>query len=331
VSFAFAFSSITALHLVVGEQVPKIFAIRRPEPMALACAPLLKAFYFLSFPFLWALSKTTSFMLSKLGVHGGSEHGEIHTEEELRMLLHQARASGQLTKTEARLLHAVFEFDDMVCRRAMVPRSEVEFFDVEMTVDDCLQATSTRRYTRYPVCEGSLDKVRGFVHTKDLIAAMGTGKILRDLLRPPRYIPETMPISRLLRHFQLTRQHMAFVVDEYGNMIGLITLEDVLEQIVGPVQDEFDIEEPEVVPDGERGFLVLGGALLDVVNRATGLELSSEEADTLSGLLTFQLGRIAEVGDVIELEGATAKVLEVSGSTASQVRLELPRPEVVTD
>ncbi len=327
-AFTIAFSVITVLHLVIGEQAPKIFAIRRPEQMALWCALPLRAFYILTYPALVVLDSITSSLLRRLGVEGGAEHDELHSEEEIRRLLSHAHAHGELTKAEHRLIDAVFEFDEITCRQVMVPRREIAYVDVDDPIGEIIRKVRATKHGRYPVCRGSLDELVGVLHTRDLPGIPADSETgVESLMRPPRFVPDTLRIARLLRVFQATRQHMAFVLDEFGTVSGLVTLENVLEQIVGPVQDEFDHEEPDVVPDGAGRFRVQGGTLLQVVNRWTGLELQSDAADTLAGLLREKLLRVVDAGDIVEFDNATAEVLEVRKGRARLVRLSLPRDD----
>jgi CBS domain containing-hemolysin-like protein len=324
IAFAVAFTGITAGHLVVGEQAPKIFAIRNPERLALFCAVPLRAFYALSYPFMASLTRASSALLRLLGLSSTASHELHYTEEEIRLLVEESRSQGELSRAKHQLLNAVFELDDRVCRRIMVPRGDVVYFDAETPLEDCLEIARRTKHTRYPLCAGSLDNVLGVVHLKDLTTAPPGEEIgLREVSRAPHYVPETMPISRLLRQFQAIRQHLAFVVDEYGTVIGIVTLENVLEQIVGPVEDEFDVETPTVVPDGAGRFLVAGTAPIEMVKEQLGLALNAEEADTLSGALVALAGRILQSGDQIELPGATAEVLDVRGSRAERVRIIL--------
>jgi CBS domain containing-hemolysin-like protein len=246
VAFTVAFTAITSLHLVIGEQLPKIYAIRRPDPVALWCALPLKFFYFVSYPLLVGLNVTTSFLLRKAGAEKATEHDTIHTEQQIRAMLHHAHLHGELTRSEHHLLHAVFEFDDMVCRLVMVPRTDVVYLDLRRGIAENLDVIRKTKHSRYPVCEGSLDNIRGVVHIKDLVGLSPDDIDLQSLARDGKRIPETMPISHLLRQFQSDHRHMAFVVDEYGTVTGCVTLENVLEQIVGAVEDEFDTEPPDV-------------------------------------------------------------------------------------
>ncbi len=321
--FALSFTFITGLHLVIGEQAPKIFAIRRPEQMILWCAVPMKFFFIVSYPLMVSLNVATSMILKRLGVEGAG-HDAPHTEDEIRALLREARIHGDVTHSEQRLIDAVFEFDDMICRRVMVPRADVEFFTFDQSLSECLMQASRSRHTRFPLCDGSLDSVIGVVHIKSLIGQIDDKNFdLKSVARPPKTVPENMPISKLLRHFQGTRQHMAFVVDEYSTTIGIVTLENVLEQIVGPVQDEFDLETPEIVPDGPGQYIVQGSTPIDVVEKVLNLYRYDADVDTFSGLLMSRHGDILESGDRVELIGAVAEILEVKGARAERIRVTL--------
>lgn len=321
-AFIVAFTFITALHLVIGEQAPKIYAIRRPDTVLLWCAAPMKFFFLLLYPFLMLLSATTDFVLARLGLERGSEHGVPHTEEEIRALLREAHIHGNLTGAEHRLINAVFEFDDMVCRRVMVPRGEVDVLDVNDTFADSLKKAKETRHTRYPLTDGSLDTLLGVVHMKDLLGLDANANFdLRKIMRPPRKVPEYMPISQVLRHFQKTHQLLAFVVDEYGTIIGIVTLENVLERIVGPVDDEFDEERPNVTEESPGEFIVLGNTPIDEVERAVQLNLDDDDVDTLAGVLMSRANKLPEVGDVVEFDGANAEVLTVKGDHADMIRI----------
>jgi len=322
--FLIAFSIITALHLVIGEQAPKIYSIRRPELMVLWCAVPLKIFYLLFYPFLIALSYSTSQLLRLVGVEGTSEHESPHTEAEILALVRQAHGHGELTVSEHRLIHAVFEFDDMICRRVMVPRSDAVFFDVDDSLIECLKIVQRSKHTRYPLCADSLEHVVGIIHIKDLVGIDADSPIdLRDLARAPHHVPETMPISQLLRHFQRTHQLMAIVVDEHGTVVGVVTLENVLEQIIGPVEDEFDTEPPNIAPDGEGRYIVQGSTPLDALKTKFGLKLETGDVDTFAGVLLERIGRVLEVGDQVDFGGIVAEVIEVEGARAKRIRVTL--------
>jgi CBS domain containing-hemolysin-like protein len=244
------------------------------------------------------------------------------TEEEIVAMIRMGGRTGQLTLAELQLLNAVFHFDDLVCRQVMVPRRDVIFLESTMSLSDWFSVARSTMHTRYPITKGSPDEVVGILHIKDLLGHSPDDRLdLESLSRPIRHVPESMPISRLLRQMQSTRQHMAVVVDEYGTTTGIITLENILEQLVGSVQDEFDAEAPEIVAKDDSTYLVSGSLPLGRLNREVGLSLSAPNVDTLSGLLVSRLGRLLEEGDEVALEGVTARVIEAREGRAVQVLL----------
>jgi CBS domain containing-hemolysin-like protein len=324
VAFAISFTFVTALHLVVGEQAPKIFAIRKPETILLACAVPLQIFYIATYPLMQALNVSTTWLLRLVGASEATKSSIPYTEEEIRALLREAHVHGSLTRSEHSLINAVFEFDDLVCRRIMVPRTDVDFVDINESTSTTLDLIHRTKHTRYPICDGSMDLVLGVLHVKDISGeTIHDGYDWKSLARPPKKVPENMPISKLLRHFQGTHQHMAFVVDEYGMIIGIVTLENVLEKIIGEVADEFDVEEPEIVPDGPDSYIVLGSAQVQSVENRLCIEFEDADVDTMSGLLLNKAERLLAAGDIIEFPGVTAKVLAVSDDRATKVRLTL--------
>ena len=327
-----AFTIITSLHLIIGEQAPKIYAIRRPESVALWCALPLKFFYVLSYPFLIVLSVATSRILRLVGIEAASEHDAPHSEAEIRALVRQAHVHGELTRAEHRLIHAIFEFDDMICRRVMVPRRDAVFLDVDQTFPECLEIIARTKHSRYPLCEDSLEHVIGIVHVKDLVGVDPKSPVdLQKYARPPHHVPETMPMSQLLRHFQRTHQLMAMVVDEHGTIVGVVTLENVMEQIVGSVEDEFDTEPPYFTSEGDSQSIVLGSTPLELVNEQLGLHLEADDVDTFAGALLERVGRVLQKGDIVELPGARAEVIEVEGARAKRIRVTLEHPQSWND
>ncbi len=322
-SVIFAFTIITALHLVIGEQAPKIFAIRRAEDMLLWCALPMKLFYICAWPLMAALNWVTSVILSKLGLEGGEGHDTIHTETELQTLLASSYEHGHLSRSEHKLIEAVFRFDDMVCRRVMVPRNDVEFFDINDPPSSCIELARHTKHTRYPVCNDSLDDVLGVVHMKDLIGfAVSDDFDWKSIMRPAKKVPENMPISKLLKHFQATHQLLAFVIDEYGTVIGIVTLENVLEEIIGEVDDEFDNDDPHIIPDGPDQFILRGRTPLEEACQKFHLDTPDTEIDTFAGLLTHRAQRILAVGDRIDLGEWSAEVLEVRDDRARRIRMK---------
>jgi CBS domain containing-hemolysin-like protein len=322
--FIFAFGTITSLHLIIGEQAPKIFAIRRPEWILLACAPLLKLFYVVSYPLMMALNLSTARLLKLFGLDENDPHTAPYTEAELRTLMHEAHVHGNVTRSERELIDAVFDFDHIVCRRIMVPRNDVDFIDLNENPAETLAAMKRQKHTRYPVCEGSLDDLVGIVHIKDLIGKnIDSNFDWKSVMRPPKKVPENMPINKLLGHFQATHQHMAFVIDEYGTIIGIVTLENVVEEIVGDVADEFDTEDPEIVPDGQGTFIIEGTTSIEDVESHLGVKFEDVDVDTIGGLLMHKTQRLLAAGDEIKLDGMKARVLSVADDRVTKVRIEL--------
>jgi CBS domain containing-hemolysin-like protein len=330
IAFTVAFSIITSLHIVIGEQVPKIYAIRRPGIVLLWCAGPLKVFYIVFYPFMVVLNNASGFFLRKAGIENPDEHDTSLSEAEIRASLSRAHFTGELSGNEHRLLNAVFKFDDMVCRQIMVPRVEVVFLDIDQPYPEILKFAKESHHTRLPICKGSLDNVIGVIHLKNLVGIFPDKPIdLIKIANKPLYVPESMPLSQLLTQFQTIRQHMVFVVDEHGTIVGVVTLEDVLEQLVGEVQDEFDAELPNIVPDGQGQFMVLGGTSIEDLNDELDLNLHSEGMDTLSGLLIEHVGQMLSPGKRVDLKsGVKAEVVEVEGNRATRVRLTISNSEV---
>ena len=324
IAFTIAFMSITAAHLVLGEQAPKIAAIRNPESVVLWSALPLKIFYFMAYPFLMGLNSATTLLLRRFGIDGSSEHEMPHSEEEIRSLIRQSHVNGQLSRSELRLISAVFDFDELICRQVMVPRVDVAFVDVKYNFAQIVQEAGMTKHSRYPVCDGSMDDIVGVIHIKDLLLMDSDAAFdLRSLMRPPQFVPETLPLRRLLGQFQATRQHMAFMVDEHGTVTGLLTLENVLEPIVGSLEDEFDDEPPDIFPEGPQQFVITGGMPVEIVNRRFGLELQTEDIDTIAGLLLMKAERMLVPGDRFEFPGVEATVVEVKDHRATRIRLML--------
>ena len=311
-----AFSAVLTLAiLLLSEIFPKTYGAihwRRLWPLIVwPLAGLQRVFY----PFIRIIQKLTDSLTE------GSPTATA-TEAEIMSMIRLGARSGELTPTELRLLDAVFRFDQLSCRQVMLPRPDVVFFDISRSLQECLVLARATQHTRYPLCRGSLDSVVGLIHIKDLIGVPLQGDLdLKAIAKPLTFVPETMPLSRLLREMQTKGQHMALVVDEHGTAVGMITLENVLEQIVGSVLDEFDVETSEIVPEGTDSYLVEGQISLSRLNRELDLELDQEHVDTLSGLLVDRQGSLLQGGEVARFQGVVAQVLEVRDGRAIRVRL----------
>lgn len=299
-----AFVLITFLHIVLGELAPKSLAIQRAEGTILWTASPLVLFYRASYPFIWALNGTANFFLRLVGVSPVEETERAHSEEELRLLLAQSQEKGILDRDEKRMLERVFDFAERSVRQVMVPSLEVVYLDVQKPLEENLKIARTKRHTRYPLCDGSRDRVLGIIHVKDLfwnLPSIGEDFDLRILKRPVQFVPDSKLIKSLLTEFRNTRTHLAVVVDEYGGTVGIVALEDILEELVGEIEDEFDVEvaPPRVQRIDETHWLVQGRALLEEVEAALGVEIEDEENDTVAGHIMMLLGRTARIGDEV--------------------------------
>ncbi|MDB4460715.1 hemolysin family protein [bacterium] len=324
--FVVSFSVITSLHLVIGEQAPKIFAIRRPQNMVRWCAPLMVFFFYLLFPFMYVLNWATEVFLRLVGLTGSGGHGSVHTEDEIKALLRESYFHQQLTDSEHALLNRVFEFDDLLCREVMLPRSDIQILDINLPMNELIDIVRETKHTRYPVCDGSLDSLLGVVHIKDLVAldVLQPGFKLQTILREPKKVPDGMPITLVLSTIQKSRQLMTFVVDEYGTIVGVCTLENVLEKIVGPVDDEFDsVTQPLIQKVGNREYLVQGSAQIKDVEKEIDISINKEGIDTVAGIIMDKGGKVPEVGDKVEFDKAIAEVIEVSHDHADKIRFVL--------
>jgi len=250
------------------------------------------------------------------------------TEDEIQASIRLGRKEGELSRNEIQLLDAVFHFDEMSVRQVMVPRRDVVFLESGWPLKKCLEVAKETRHTRFPLCRGSLDDALGLIHIKDLLGVSDEADFkLASVVRPLQHVPETLAISRLLREMQRTHRHMALVDDEYGAVAGMVTMENLVEQIVGAVQDEFDSETPDVFSEGRWTYKVKGQLPLARVNRECGLDLYSADVETLSGLLASRLGRLLKQGDRVQLRGATAEVVEERNGRADVVRIHIARDQ----
>lgn len=327
-----AFALITFLHIVLGELAPKSLAIQKPEGSVLWTAAPLILFYRVSYPFIWALNGTANRILRLVGIAPTGEGELAHSEEELRFLLTHSHAHGALDRDKRRLLERVFDFAERSVRQIMVPSVEVKFLDLQKSLAENLALARRNRHTRYPLCDGSLDQVVGIVHVKDLFwnyKLIGPEFDLESVKRPVRFVPENKGIKSLLSDLRKTRIHLAMVVDEFGSTVGMVTLEDLLEELVGEIQDEFDIDAPPqmVRKTGADQYQVHGRALLEHVEAALKVEFADEANDTIAGHVMMQLGRTARIGDEITIAGGySARVVGMKGLQITDLVLQkLPR------
>jgi CBS domain containing-hemolysin-like protein len=327
VSAILAFTILSFFHVVLGEIVPKSYTLQHAERVSLVVARPINVFYAVFRPFIWALIAASSMVLRWLGVPAGARRTAVHSEEELKMLVNASREQGVLEEEEQTMLHKVFAFADKDAVDVMVPRPDVVALPLDMPVAELLRLMLQHPYTRYPVYEGELDNVAGVLHVRDLFAALHDrgidGVDVRSLLRPAIVVPETKRLDELLAEFQATSNHMAIVVDEYGSVAGLATLEDLLEEIVGEIGDEFDLPEAGIRRLG-TGRMRLGGSFpIEQFNERFGTSLPDEDYHSVGGFVFGELGRAPKVGDSVDTERARFEVSGVDGPRIVEVDVTL--------
>ena len=328
---------VTYLHVVIGELVPKGIALSYPERTALAVATPVRVFFVVCKPLIWLLQESTALILRALGLEEpGAEH-EAHSEAELRMLLSSAAEQGEIEHEEQEMVFKVFDFADKEVADVMVPRPDVVAIPIDLPPTEALQAVLQSPYTRYPVYRDSLDDVVGILHVRDLIEAMYDHGIetvdLEQLVRPAYMVPETKDLAALLTEFRRTNQHLAVVLDEYGSVEGIVTLEDLLEEIVGEIEDEFDLPDETVERIDENTIRIDGTFPIDDFNEEFRVELPIEDYHTIAGFVFGQLGRGAEPGDEVTYDGVVFHVESVVGQRIDRLRVTFkpwerrPEPE----
>lgn len=328
IAFALVVITITYLSLVVGELVPKRIALARPEAIARSVAPLLRWMASLMRPLVWLLASSTDLLLRLFGQR--IQEPSPASEEEIRYLMAEGARAGVFARTERDLVERVFDFGDQRVGELMQPRSEVLAIDVDMSAQEICKLIQSASYSRFPVYRDDLDHVLGVVHARDVLL-QGEQINLRSILRPAVYVPESQLISTTLRAFQSTHSHMAIVVNEYGSTEGIVTLEDVLEQLVGEIEDEHDRTEQMVVSREDGSLLVDGLLPVDELKELLGVErLPAEEEyqyNTLAGFVIAQLGRLPRVADRLTALGRRFEVVDMDGRRVDRVLItELPLP-----
>lgn len=329
-----AFSIISFLHIVLGELMPKMIALERAEPVALFTAGPLALFARIFSAPLWLFNAVGSKLGRLIGLRSSLDHASVYTETELRQLVDVARDSGYLRAEERRLIHRVFEFSDTLVREAMVPRTEMAAIPSDCSLAQITKAFEQYRYSRLPVYRESLDDVIGFIHSKDVMPYLLSPEKFRleDVLQPPLYVVDTARLEDVLRQMQKAKAHFGFVVDEHGGLEGVITLEDLLEEIVGDISDEHDEEVNEqITPAGEGKYILAGGLAVRDLNRRLKLHLPESEAyTTIAGFLMTEAGHVLKPGEKVEYNGLVFEIDRVERRRVISVRLELPAAETDT-
>ncbi|CAM5785739.1 MULTISPECIES: hemolysin family protein [Brevibacillus] len=334
VSLAIAFGIITFMHIVFGELAPKSLAIQKAEAASLWTAGPLMVFYKLSYPLILVLNGTANFFIRRLGIEPATETDLAHTEEEIRLLVNQSHKSGHIDQTEMALVDNVFEFSERLAREIMIPRIDMVCLYDDNTFAENLAIMRDSRHSRFPVAHEDKDRLIGFVHISDFyLSALTNGKAdLKDFLRPLLTVPESMEISHVLRLMQKRRSQMAIVIDEYGGTAGLITMEDILEEIVGDIQDEFDENERPDIESSNNELSVSGKTLLTELNDYISVEIHSDEVDTIAGWLYSQLNEEVAEGKSVQYQNYIFTISELENHRITRVGISyLSEEELVAD
>ena len=312
VSATFAFVVISVLHIVLGELAPKSVAIQKPVGTSLWVAYPLHWFYVITYPAIVVLNGVSRAILKVFGIHPASEHETAHSPEELRLILRSSEKAGILSEENREIIEGVFQFSKRTARQIMVPRTDVVVLSVTRTIEENLETIRTTRHTRYPLCEGSLDHTIGLIHVKDLLLAQlrGPGRSLLELKREILFVPENSTVESLLSQFIEQKTHMAVILDEYGGASGIVSLENITEELFGQIQDEFDRERPEIEPLGNGRYRVRGDYLIEDLADRLKVDVGEPEEETVGGYVAARLGREVTPGDKVDLGDLAISVLE---------------------
>lgn len=351
ISIIIAFLIVTILEIVLGEIVPKIWARERAESMAMVLIRPLELFVFIFRPIIWLVTRLSNIILRMLGLRQGDSHGTVYSVEELEMLVTSSRKAGVLDEGEEVILRRVFDFGELKARQVMLPRTEIEAIEVDATFGEVVATINQFKHSRFPVYQDNLDQILGVIHVKDVFMALSGANVVpsvdgqtvgsrsnatrtngpvvstvpgfnvRSIMRKIEHVPETSDVAELLNRMQKSGQQIVVVIDEYGGTAGMVTMEDIVEEIVGEVRDEFETDEPtEEIVVTPTGTLVDGFASIDDVNERLGLDIKSE-SDTIGGFVFDMLGRKPELGDEVIYNRFKFKVDELDGLRIAQVRI----------
>jgi CBS domain containing-hemolysin-like protein len=327
VGVTLAFSIITYLHILFGELVPKTLSILKAEKVALAVSVPLHLFFYLFYPIIWVLNRSSNLVLRAIGLRPAGGHVSAHTEEEIRMILAESARGGSLKDSEVLLVERSFEFADTPVHAVMVPRVDIDYLSLQWETPRILQQLEEHPHARYVVVEEEdVDNVVGFVHLKEIVPQIAKGQLdLKTIMRPLHVVPESQSIERLLREFQTRHSKIALVLDEYGGTAGIVTSEDLVEELVGEVSDELDEEPPALLKSGDHYLIQAATALTDV-SRTLDEELESEHFDTLGGWIMGTLERVPKVGDRAESLHYSFEVVKMDGPRVVEVKA-IPKPK----
>ena len=324
ISFLVAFSIITFLHIVLGEQAPKILAIRKALPATLIVSRPLRVFYIVFKPAIWFLNASSNWVLKNILRTEPVKEGELaHSEEELRLILDESEKSDEVSSIGREILVNALDMRRRVVRDIMTPRGEVVYLDVEESFEDNVKKAFESRHTRFPLCRGHLDDTIGLIHIKELVPLMRDPapdlmKIKRELIP----VPEMMSLEKLLNLFLAKHAHLAMVVDEYGGTVGMVTMENVLEELVGDIQDEFDMEKAEFRKINDQEFVVAGGLGLYELRDLADIDLENADVSTVGGYVTQLLGHLPRQGEQVPIENYVVTVSQTDGRRVNQLHFK---------
>ncbi|WP_315110304.1 hemolysin family protein [Clostridium intestinale] len=321
ISFVLGFAIITGLHIVLGELAPKSLAIISAEKIAMYTALPLIMFYRLTYPIMWAFNHSTNLILRSFGVSQVDEHDAAHTDEEIKLLVEDSYKHGLIDKTELTFVDNIFDFSEKTVKEIMIPRTDMACIFLEDSFEEIIKYAMDEQLTRYPVCRDSKDNITGFLHIKDLfrLKIEGNNENIENIVREIKFVPESMSISELLKIFKREKAQMAIVIDEYGGTFGLVTIEDILEEIVGEIQDEFDEEVDSITKTEDNNYVVDGKLILDEINELLKVSIESDNIDTIGGWIYSQLKAYPKINDAIVYENYEFVVLECDNKRINQI------------
>jgi len=312
IAASIAFILISSLHIIFGELGPKYLAIDKTLGTALWSAHLLRAFYVMMYPIIWVLNRSTNAILRLIGIKPANDTEMVHSQEELRLILAHSEKAGILSEENREIIEGVFQFSKRTARQIMVPRTDVSVLSTLKSIEENLEIIRTTRHTRYPLCDGTLDQTIGLIHVKDLFLAQlrGPGRTMMELKRDVLFVPENSTVDALLSQFIEQKTHMAIVLDEYGGASGIVSLENITEELFGQLQDEFDRERPEIEPLGNGRYRVRGDYLIEDLADRLKVDVGEPAEETIGGYVAARLGREVVPGDQTELGDLSIEVLD---------------------
>ena len=330
IAASLAFVVIMSLHIIFGELGPKYIAIDKTVGTALWTAHILRGFFILAFPIIWFLNRTSRLILSAIGINPATDTDVAHSQEELRLILARSEKAGVLSEENREIIEGVFQFSKRTARQIMVPRTDVTVLSTTKTIEENLEIIRTSRHTRYPLCDGTLDRTVGLLHVKDLLLAQlrGPGRTLQELKRDVLFVPENSTVEALLSQFIENKTHMAVVLDEYGGASGIVSLENITEELFGQIQDEFDRERPEIEPLGNGRYRVRGDYLIEDLADRLKVDVGDPEEETIGGYVAARIGREVAPGDRVQLGDLSIQVIEAERFRVRWVVVQTQAPKI---